>query len=281
MGKYLYKTLDFINYMKKTKTTKFHKKTNENFDDLLKKLELQAIETAEERIPLYIKVGLKDADRILDVGCGSGIVTRDLAHLSRGHVYGIDESNDMIKVGCEVLKQYDNVTLQVASAEKLPFEDNFFDIVTCNLVLMWSRNPQKVVCEMARVVKPGGRVLASLEPDYGGKLHYPENPRVDPIFSGKAIRDKGGDPHIGRKLRCLFVRAGLKTSVGIGNNRIWNCEEDKAYYLHARDFYVTALKTSGLTQKEIDKWEFEYLKSIDEGVQLNFFPQFYAIGIKP
>lgn len=146
---------------------------------------------------------------------------------------------------------------------------------------MWSSNPQQLVNEMARVVKPGGRVLASLEPDYGGKLHYPEDPRVDPIFAGKAIRDKGGDPHIGRKLRCLFVRAGLKTKVGIGNNRIWSCAEDKAYYLHARDFYVTALKTAGLTQKEIDKWEYEYLKSLDEGVQLNFFPQFYAIGVKP
>ncbi len=267
--------------MTKNKATKFHKKTNENFNDLLRKLELQAVETAEERIPLYIEVGLKDADHVLDVGCGSGIVTRDLAHLTRGQVIGIDESPDMIKVGREVLKQYDNVSLQVASAENLPFDDGFFDVVTCNLMLMWSSNPQDIVKEMARVTKHGGRVLASLEPDYGGKLHYPENTRVDPIFAGKAIRDKGGDPHIGRKLRCLFVRAGLKTKVGIGNNRIWSCEEDKAYYLHARDFYVTALKAAGLTQKEIDKWEFEYLKSLDEGVQLNFFPQFYAIGVKP
>lgn len=267
--------------MEKTKPKKFHKKTNENFKDLLRKLELQAVETAEERFPLYIEVGLKDAESVLDVGCGSGIVTRDLAHLTRGHVYGIDESEDMIEVGRKVLKQYDNVSLQVASAEKLPFDDDFFDVVTCNLVLMWSSHPQHVVEEMARVVKPGGRVLASLEPDYGGKLHYPEDPRVDPIFAGKAIRDRGGDPHIGRKLRFLFVRAGLKTRVGIGNNRIWSCEEDKAYYTHARDFYVTALKEAGLSDEEIDSWEFEYLKSLDEGVQLNFFPQFYAIGVKP
>jgi hypothetical protein len=145
---------------------------------------------------------------------------------------------------------------------------------------MWANNPQKVVNEMARVVKKNGKILASLEPDYGGKLHYPENPTVDPIFSGKAIKEKGGDPHIGRKLRLLFVRAGLKTKVGIGNNRIWSCDEDKSYYLHARDFYIKALTNAGLSEKEIDKWEYEYLKSLDEGVQLNFFPQFYAIGIK-
>jgi len=42
------------------------------FNDFIKKLELQALETAEERLPLYLEVDLKDANLILDVGCGSG-----------------------------------------------------------------------------------------------------------------------------------------------------------------------------------------------------------------
>jgi len=257
-----------------------HKRSKEDLRDFIKKLELQALETAEERMPLYLEVGLKDAKLILDVGCGPGMVTRDIAHLTKGKVIAFDDSEDMIKVAKDVLKAYKNVELRVGNAENLPFDKNMFDIVTCNLVLMWADDPQKVVNEMARVTKPGGKVLASLEPDYGGKLHWPENPKVDPIFAGKAIRARGGDPHIGRKLRLLFVRAGLETKVGIGNNRIWGCEEDKAYYLHARDFYVKALKDAGLTQEEIDKWEYDYLKTIDEGIQLNFFPQFYAIGKK-
>jgi SAM-dependent methyltransferase len=257
-----------------------HKRSKEDLGDFIKKLELQALETAEERIPLYLEVGLKDADLILDVGCGPGMVTRDIAHLTKGKVIAIDGSEDMIKVAKDVLKVYKNVELRVSDAENLPFDDNMFDIVTCNLLLMWANNPQKVVNEMARVTKPGGTVLASLEPDYGGKLQWPENPKVDPIFAGKAIKARGGDPHIGRKLRILFVTAGLETKVGISNNRIWSCDEDKAYYLHARDFYVKALKEAGLSQEEIDKWEYDYLKSLDEGVQLNFFPQFYAIGKK-
>ena len=257
------------------------KNSKEDFSDFIKKLELQAIETAEERMPLYLEVGIKDADLILDVGCGSGMVTRDIAHLTKGKVIAIDDSDDMLKVAKDVLKPYMNTELRVGNAEKIPYEDNTFDIVTCNLLLMWAKNPQKVVNEMTRVTKPGGTILATLEPDYGGKLHYPENPKVDPIFAGEAIKRKGGDPHIGRKLRLLFVRAGLKTKVGIGNNRIWSCEEDRDYYFHARDFYVKALKDAGLSQNDIDKWEYDYLKSLDEGVQLNFFPQFYAIGKKP
>lgn len=266
--------------MKEPRLIKFQRQKNEQFQDFIKKLELQAVETAEERMPLYLKVGMKDATMILDVGCGSGIVTRDIAHMTTGLVNAIDESKDMILVAQKVLEQYSNVHLQVGQAENLPFDDNVFDVTTCNLLLMWAQHPAKVVKEMARVTKKGGKVLASLEPDYGGKLHYPEHTKVDRIFAGKAIRDKGGDPHIGRKLRCLFVQAGLRTEVGIGNNRIWSCKEDKAYYLHARDFYVNALQHAGLTQKEIDEWEFSYLKSLDEGIQLNFFPQFYAIGIK-
>ena len=267
--------------MDKQQKLQSHKRSKEDFSDFIKKLELQALETAEERIPLYLKVGVKDADKILDVGCGSGMVTRDIAHLTKGKIIAVDGSNDMIKVAKNILKDYKNVKVKYADAESLDFKENSFDIVTCNLLLMWAENPQKVVNEMARVVKPGGIVLATLEPDYGGKLHYPENPRVDPIFAGEAIKKRGGDPHIGRKLRLLFVRAGLQTQVGIGNNRIWSCKEDKSYYQHARDFYIKALKDSGLTQKEIDRWEYDYLKSLDEGVQLNFFPQFYAIGIKP
>lgn len=267
--------------MQKIKQMAFHKRSREELTDFIKKLELQALETAEERFPLYLEVGLKDASLVLDVGCGSGVVTRDIARLTKGNVVGVDGSFDMIHVAHDILKNFSNVTLFVGEAERLPFSDEVFDIVTCNLLLMWSEHPQLTVNEMTRVTKPGGIVLASLEPDYGGKLHWPENPQVDPIFAGAAIENKGGDPHIGRKLRFLFVKAGLETRIGIGNTRIWSCEEDKAYYLHARDFYVKALRDAGLTEKEIDSWEYEYLKSLDDGVQLNFFPQFYAIGTKP
>ena len=267
--------------MKSKKKSEFHRRSNDDLNNFIKKLELQALETAEERIPLYLEVGLKDAKSILDVGCGSGVVTRDIARLTKGKVIGLDGSFDMVKIARNVLKDFKNVELGISSAEILPFKDNIFDLVTCNLLLMWADKPQQVVNEMVRVTKPGGRVLASLEPDYGGKLHWPENPKIDPIFSGKAIKKKGGDPHIGRKLRSIFAKAGLETKVGIGNTRIWSCEEDKAYYLHARDFYVKALKEEGLSEKEIDEWEYEYLNSLDEGVQLNFFPQFYAIGRKP
>lgn len=260
---------------------KFHKRSEEELTDFIKKLELQALETAEERLPLYLKVGIKDASLILDVGCGSGFVTRDIARLTKGNVFAIDGSTKLLKVALNVLKENTNTTLCIGDAQQLPFPSNTFDIATCNLMLMWADHPQQVINEMVRIVKPQGTVLASLEPDYGGKIHWPENHQIDTLFAGEAIRKKGGDPHIGRKLRSFFVTAGLQTTIGIGNNRIWSCEEDKQYYLHSRDFYIKVLQDAHLSEKEIDRWEYDYLKSLDEGIQLNFFPQFYAIGIKP
>jgi len=168
--------------MNQQKISKIIKESENEFQNFIKKLHLQAIETAEERIPLYLKVGVKDADAVLDVGCGSGIVTRDIAHLTAGMVVGIDESKDMVDVAKKVLIEYENVNLQVGNADQLPFKDNSFDITICNLVLMWAQNPQQVVFEMARVTKKNGMVLASLEPDYGGKLHYPEHQKNSRSF---------------------------------------------------------------------------------------------------
>ncbi|KAA0011014.1 MAG: methyltransferase domain-containing protein [Thermoplasmata archaeon] len=223
---------------------------------------------------------MKDAKLVLDVGCGSGAVTKDVCNHTNGYVIAIDDSLDMIKIAKKVLKGVRNVQLCLGDAHRLPFKDDTFDIVVCNLLFMWVKEPQQVINEMARVTKKGGKVVATLEPDFGGKIHWPPYPEVDEIFAGRAIRNRGGDPYIGRKLRMLFVRAGLKTKVGLGNKRIWSCEEDKQSYMRAREFYWNVLKREGLNDEKIKEWEEHYLKSIEEEIQFNFFPQFYAIGIK-
>ena len=246
----------------------------------IEKLERQALETAEERQPIYVKAGLKDAKLVLDVGCGNGAVTKDICSHTNGMVIAIDSSRRMIKIVRKMLVGLKNIQLCLGDAHSLPFKENTFDIAICNLLLMWVKDPQQVVNEMARVVKKGGKVVASLEPDFGGKIIWPPFPKVDEIFAGRTIQNKGGDPYIGRKLRMLFVKAGLKTEVGLGNPRIWSCEEDRQSYMCTKQYYWNVLKREGLSVREIEKWEEYYLKSIEEGIEFNFFPQFYAIGTK-
>jgi SAM-dependent methyltransferase len=244
-----------------------------------RRLDRQAARTLEFRLPLYGRAGLAHARCVLDVGCGSGGVTADLVRLGRAQVVGVDidphmacRSRDRLGADAAVVQ---------ANGACLPFPDGRFDLVACNLVLLWANDPARVVAEMARVTKPGGTVLASMEPDYGGKIHFPENPLIDLVFQGEGIRRRGGDPHAGRKLRAHFAAAGLRTEVGIGNPQVFTPEQDLDQFRRNRAHYRSLLAEGGFGQAAIDAWEAEYLESLFAGAQLSFLPVFYAIGRKP
>jgi hypothetical protein len=103
---------------------------------------------------------------------------------------------------------------------------------------------------------------------------------VDHVFADEAIRRRGGDPHMGRKLRSVFVRAGLETRVGLLNAEVPACEEDLETYRIERGMYRRMLLYSGVLQKAVEAWEQEYVQSLEAGVQFNYLPMFYAIGRK-
>lgn len=243
-----------------------------------RRLDRQADATRPHRMALYGRAGVAQAGRLLDVGCGSGSVTADLDELAPGRVVAVDVDAAMARrthgkaPGRHVLQ---------SDGRRLPFADGSFDVAVCNLVLLWTPEPARVVAEMARIVRPGGTVLASMEPDYGGKVHFPENPLIDLVFQGEGVRRRGGDPHAGRKLRSHFVAAGLQTEVGLAAHDVLTPEQDLAVFRRNRPYYRRLLAESGFAAPAIDQWEREYLDSLSSGQQLSFLPLFYAIGRKP
>jgi len=230
------------------------------------------------RSPLYRRAGLAAARSILDVGCGNGSVTADLADsapsaaLVAVDVDPILASHARTRLGDRVLR---------ADGRHLPFPDASFDAAVCNLVLLWTPDPGRLVAEMARVVRPGGIVLASMEPDYGGKVHWPENPLIDLVFQGEGIRRRGGDPHAGRKLRDHFTGAGLRTEVGILNGEMLDPAQDLELFRRNREYYRRLLAEGGFPVHDIDAWEEEHLHALESGRSLSFLPVFHAIGRKP
>jgi demethylmenaquinone methyltransferase/2-methoxy-6-polyprenyl-1,4-benzoquinol methylase len=105
-------------------------------------------------------------DRVLDVATGTGMVAAELVARGGCSVVGLDQSAEMLAAARARLaarpELAGRVELIEGQAERLPFADGSFDALTFTYLLRYVDDPQATMCELARVVAPGGRV-GSLE----------------------------------------------------------------------------------------------------------------------
>jgi len=106
---------------------------------------------------------INEGERVLDIGCGAGIDTFVAAKTvgNRGKVAGIDMTTEMLSYARKNLTKLlsDNVSLQEASAEALPYADETFDVVISNGVFNLIPDKKKAVEEVYRVLKPYGKMM--------------------------------------------------------------------------------------------------------------------------
>lgn len=104
--------------------------------------------------------------QVIDVACGTGLVTLKAASLTapQGKVVGTDISEEMIAAARDAAgaKAVANVVFERMDAEDLAFDDGLFDVALCALGLMYAPDPEKAVAEMHRVLKPGGRAVCAV-----------------------------------------------------------------------------------------------------------------------
>lgn len=106
---------------------------------------------------LLKKLKIKPSDKVLEVGCGRGIYLDRISKEFKVKTYGIDLAKSVISDAREQ-SIYDHY-LRAASATRLPFKDNFFDIVVSFDTLEHIKNQKRAVSEMVRVLKPQGKLL--------------------------------------------------------------------------------------------------------------------------
>ena len=114
--------------------------------------------------PLLEAAGLQPGERVLDVACGTGVIARRAAEQAgaTGSVTGVDVAPDMIDTAKSVAAPDGaHIEWHVADAASLPLPDAAFDVVLCQMGLMFLEDRPGALTEMRRVLRPGGRVAVS------------------------------------------------------------------------------------------------------------------------
>ena len=165
----------------------------------------QAAWTRDLRLYLFRSAGLSSAQRVLEVGCGTGAILSEVS--SRAVLHGLD----IDLAALEACGMHAPAVLRTcADALDLPYPRAVFDIVFCHFLLLWVGDPLRAVSEMKRVVRPDGHVLALAEPDYTARVDRPAI--LEPLgrWQAGSLRQQGADPAFGARLAETFFQAGLK-----------------------------------------------------------------------
>ena len=160
----------------------------------------------------YLLPRLEAGQRLLDVGCGPGTITVDLAaRVAPGPVVALDrESSVLAEVErLAAVREQDNVACTVGDVYALEYKDDRFDVVHAHQVLQHLSDPVAALREMRRVTRPGG-IVAARDADYAALTWYPAEPRMDRWLElyRTVARANGAEPDAGRRLLSWAQAAG-------------------------------------------------------------------------
>jgi len=253
----------------------------------------RSVATEAEHIAKLIKPGMS----ILDVGCGPGSITIGIAELANpGRVVGVDMDTEQFDLARSLAQErgLDNVELREGSIYELPFDDESFDVVTENGVIMHLSEPESAIAEMKRVLKSGGYI--GLRDLYiTGRMINSQVPcpiqgglsRIHSVYV-QTQREIGADwdagiKHRGRLKAAEFaeVESGV-SHLMFGNDGRWQfVAENKLLTAGLFDkIHQRAIEMKLLSVHEVSEYErwFDNLSSDPTAIEVR--PWFHATGRK-
>ena len=203
---------------------------------------------------------------ILDLGCGTGVVTRALATRDAfaGTVTGIDQSPHFIAAAERLSAGVaDRVEFAVADAHELPFPDAHFDAAVAHTLVSHVRDPVAVLAEAARVVRPGGSV-AIFDGDYAsltfGCSDLQLGRAVEPALQSIIM----SSPAVMRVLPRLLPTAGLRLIATQAH--VYAEVGSSTFMLSLAETYAPLMASSGLLPAaQVDAWLADQRRSAEDG----------------
>jgi len=172
--------------------------THGHHESVLRSHSWRTIENSAAYLLPYLRSGLD----VLDVGCGPGTITIDLAQrVAAGTVVGVDSSSEVLDEARRAAGQLSNVRFESGDVYGLEYPDGSFDVVHAHQLLQHLSDPVAALREMRRVCRPGG-VIAVRDADYASFAWAPLDARLDEWLAlyRSVARANGGEPDAGRRL---------------------------------------------------------------------------------
>ncbi|MET9883085.1 methyltransferase domain-containing protein [Streptomyces sp. NPDC006430] len=184
----------------------------------------------------YLIGELRPGMSVLDVGCGPGTITADLADLVApgGRVTAVDAAQDVVQQAAQYARERGldgAITFGTADVHALDFPDDSFDVVHAHQVLQHVGDPVQALREMRRVCRPGG-IVAARDADYAAMAWYPAEPGLEGWLElyRRVARANGGEPDAGRRLLSWATAAGFTEVTSSATAWCYATEEEVAWW---------------------------------------------------
>ncbi len=183
----------------------------------------------------YLLPALRPGMRLLDVGCGPGTLTMDLADLlgATGQVTALERTEDALDLARDeaARRGTTNVAFRTGDVLALDLADDSFDVVHAHQVLQHVSDPVQALLEMRRVCRPG-RVVAVRDSDYGAFAWHPALPELDRwlrVYVAVA-RSHAAEPDAGRRLLSWARAAGFREVTAGSSTWCFATPADRAWW---------------------------------------------------
>lgn len=188
-----------------------------------------AANSAAHLLP-HLRLGMS----VLDVGCGPGTITVDLAaRVAPGRVVAVEVSAEALELARATAsaRGRSEIEFVVGDIHALDFPADTFDVVHAHQVLQHVTDPVAALRELRRVCRPGG-IVAARDSDYAGFVWYPERAELTEWLAlyRRVARANGGEPDAGRRLLAWARAAGFTEVTATASAWCFASPDERAWW---------------------------------------------------